>query len=142
MIPWLIGVAVVAVDQWSKWLVTHRFALGESHPVIPSVLYLTYVHNRGAAFSLFQGQQLLFVLLAAAVIIWIVWELARGRGATPMRWAWGLILGGAAGNLIDRLRFGHVIDFIDLRVWPVFNLADSAITLGVAWVILQSFRRK
>jgi signal peptidase II len=142
MVPWLISLAIVAVDQLTKWLVMQRLMLGESHPVIPSFLYLTYVHNRGAAFSLFQGQQTFFIVLAAAVIVWTVWELARSRGAASLRWAWGLVLGGAAGNLIDRLRFGHVIDFIDLRVWPVFNVADSAITIGVAWLILQSIRRK
>jgi signal peptidase II len=142
MVPWLIGASIVAVDQATKWLVMRHFMLGTSHSVIPSVLHLTYVHNRGAAFSLFQGQQAVFILLAAAVILWVAWDLAKNQSAAHMRWALGLVLGGAVGNLIDRLRFGHVIDFIDLRVWPVFNIADSAITIGVACLIVQSLRRK
>ena len=110
-------------------------------PLLPPVLHLTYVQNTGAAFGLFKGQQLLFIGVSVAVIAWIVWELRRGRsfGGTAL-WACGLILGGAIGNLIDRLRLGYVIDFLDLRVWPVFNVGDSAITVGVALLIFHSIR--
>lgn len=116
---------------------------GESLPLIPSVFHLTYVQNRGAAFGLFQGQQVLFIVLALLVIAWLVRELAVESSASPVaRWGCALVLGGAAGNLLDRLRFGYVVDFIDLRVWPVFNVGDSAITIGVSLLVWHSLMRE
>ena len=112
---------------------------GESVPLVPSVLHLTYVQNRGAAFGLFQGQQLLFIVVAFGIIAWLVRELAcRPSASRAVWWGCALVLGGATGNLLDRLRLGYVVDFIDLRVWPVFNVGDSAITVGVTLLILHS----
>ena len=112
---------------------------GESLPLIPHALHLTYVRNRGAAFGLLQGRQSLFIILALGIIAWLVRELAfRPSASRAVRWGCALVLGGAAGNLLDRLRFGYVVDFIDLRVWPVFNVGDSAITIGVTLLILHS----
>ena len=141
MQSWLIGGLTVLLDRLAKWLVIGRFHPGQSLPLLPPVLHLTYVQNTGAAFGLFKGQQLLFIVISVAVIGWISRELLT-RPPTDARiiWACGLILGGATGNLIDRLRVGYVIDFIDLRVWPVFNVGDSAITIGIALLIWQTFR--
>ena len=142
--PWLIGALILSADQLSKFLFVASFTPGQSRPLLPPLVYLTYVQNTGAAFGLFKGQQLLFIGISVGVIVWIVSEL-RGQRRPPhplVGWAYGLILGGAAGNLIDRLRFGYVIDFIDLRVWPVFNIGDSALTIGVTLLIWQSFRCK
>ncbi len=137
--PWLIGLATVGTDQLTKWLIDRYFMPGESLPRMPSVLHLTYVQNRGAAFGLFQGQQCLFIVLALGIIAWLVWELAfRPSASRAVRWGCALVLGGAAGNLLDRLRFGYVVDFIDLRVWPVFNVGDSAITIGVCLLVWRS----
>ena len=140
MRPWVIGALTLGADQFTKHLLTRRFAPGESLPVIPPLLSLSYVQNTGAAFGLFRGQQALFVCISLLVIAWMVWEL-RGTPATAMapaaRWGCALVLGGAAGNLIDRLRFGYVVDFIDLHVWPVFNVGDSAITIGVTLLLLH-----
>ena len=141
MQSWLIGGLIAFLDRLTKWLVITRFHPGQSLPLIPSVLHLTYVQNTGAAFGLFRGQQLLFIVISVAVIGWISRELlTRPPTAARVTWACGLILGGAAGNLIDRLRLGYVIDFLDLRVWPVFNVGDAAITIGIALLIWQTLR--
>ena len=138
---WLISASTLAADQLSKLAVLRTFQPDESIPVIHPALYLTYVQNTGAAFGLLKGQQWLFVGLSLVVIAWVGQELWSARSNSRMtRWGCALILGGAAGNLIDRLRFGHVVDFIDLRVWPVFNIGDSAITVGVFLILLTQFR--
>ena len=133
---------MLAADQLTKALVASRFIPGESLPLIPQILHLTYVQNTGAAFGLFKGRQLVFVAVSVAVVAWILWEFGRQRGTAGRLnlWAAGLVLGGAVGNLVDRLRLGYVVDFIDVRVWPVFNIGDSAITIGVTLLIWQSLR--
>jgi len=129
-------------DQITKALVVMNLAPGESRPLFPPIVSLTHVQNTGAAFGLFKGQQVLFIVLSLIVIGWLVRELRAHQTLAPaVRWGSALILGGAAGNVIDRLRLGYVIDFIDLHVWPVFNVGDSAITIGVALLVFQSFRR-
>lgn len=101
-------------------------------------IYLTYVTNTGAAFGLLRDQALLLTAIAVAVVAATVYMERHGAPAGLwMRIAFGLQLGGALGNLADRLRLGYVVDFIDLRWWPVFNLADSAIVVGVAMVIVS-----
>ncbi|PIQ83320.1 MAG: signal peptidase II [Candidatus Omnitrophica bacterium CG11_big_fil_rev_8_21_14_0_20_63_9] len=143
MWPWLVSGLVLAADQLTKAIVLDRLPPSEPLPVLPPVLYFTYIHNTGAAFGLFKGQQLLFIIVSLAVIAWMGWELAaRAKPPLVMRWGCALVLGGAIGNLIDRLRFGYVVDFIDLRVWPVFNIGDSAITIGVGLLLLHAFRRR
>ena len=143
MRPWLISGLTLAADQLTKHLIAAAFHPGESLPLLPRVLHLTYVQNTGAAFGLFKGQQLLFIGLSLLVIAWITRQfLAKRPLAAPVVWAYALVLGGAAGNLIDRLRFGYVVDFIDVRVWPVFNLGDSAITIGVALLIWRALATK
>lgn len=139
MRPWIIGSVTLVADQVTKALVTSSFTPGESLPLIPHVLHLTYVQNTGAAFGLFKGQQGLFIVVSAVVIAWMIAQLARGSTRTwSTRWGCALILGGAVGNVIDRLRFGYVIDFLDLRVWPVFNVGDSAITVGVTLLLVHA----
>ena len=139
MPSWLISGLTLLADRLTKQLVIASFHPGQSLPLIPSILHLTYVQNTGAAFGLFKGRQLLFIVISVAVIGWISRELLT-RPPTDARvtWACGLILGGAVGNLIDRLRVGYVVDFIDLRVWPVFNVGDSAITIGIALLLWHS----
>lgn len=139
----LTAIAVVAIDQAVKALVRARLPLGEPIPVIPHVLWFTHVENTGGAFSLlaeFSWSRWLFmaapaVVLVIAVAIWTFGHVGRWQAA-----ALGLVTGGAAGNLFDRLAFGRVTDFLDIRVWPVFNVADSAVVVGVcalgAWIML------
>ena len=131
-----ISGALLLLDQLTKLLIQRAFAPGDSIPLLPPLLSLTYVQNTGAAFGLFKGQQVLFIVLALAISAWIVREMLAGP-PLGLAAAWGLplVLGGSVGNLIDRVRFGYVVDFLDLHVWPVFNVADSAITVGVALLL-------
>lgn len=132
---------VVALDQASKlWVVAH-FSMYETLPVVPGFFNLTYLTNTGAAFGFLAGRpsawrQVLFIVVGVAALAAIGFLYRRLRSTSA--WyvaALGLIAGGAAGNLIDRVRLGSVIDFLDVyigtRHWPAFNLADSAITVGV-----------
>ncbi len=130
MYYWLMLIFVIAVDQSSKWWVSSTFSSGESQALIDGVLWLTYVQNQGAAFSILQGKVLFFiiasVIVLAALMIWAAFYRPPARLAIIL----GLMSGGAAGNLIDRLRLSHVIDFFDLHWWPIFNVADIAIVIG------------
>lgn len=138
--PWLIASLTIVADQWMKRLVVTSLPLGQSLPFLPPLVQLTYIQNTGAAFGLFKGQHLLFLVFSLLVIVWIVWDLlTKPAMAATALWGCALVLGGAVGNLIDRVRLGYVIDFIDLRVWPVFNVGDSAITIGVTLLLLHSF---
>ena len=129
-----------------------QFSLGESLAVLPSVFHLTLIRNRGIAFGLFDGfDRILFFAISASILVLAVighrlWRSLPKNAAQPVsgrgleRAALALILGGAVGNWIDRMRFGAVIDFLDFRIWPVFNVADSAITLGVGLYLLYFFK--
>jgi signal peptidase II len=129
-----LGAGIVAVDQWTKQLaVTHLLDSGvRSIPVLGPYIRFTYVENRGAAFGLLQEQTSFFILVGLTVIGVILYSLRQmSRPSWILTISLGLQLGGAIGNLIDRIRFGYVVDFMDLSVWPVFNVADSAIVCGV-----------
>ena len=126
-----VALFVLAVDQLSKAWVRANLAPNESIPADAPVR-LTHVTNTGAAFGLFQDRSIMFVAVAIVVIaVILLYRYQLPAGNQFIRMALGLQLGGALGNLTDRLTYGHVTDFIDLRVWPVFNIADSAIVVGV-----------
>ncbi|MBC5808472.1 MAG: signal peptidase II [Candidatus Eremiobacter antarcticus] len=132
-----LALVTVVADQLSKHAIAADFLPGESRIVIPHILYLTYVQNYHGAFGLFGTHPLLLTAAAATVLIaFYLWYRREGASAS-VHAAFGLIFGGAIGNIIDRVHFGYVHDFIDLRVWPVFNIADSAITVGVTVLLLQ-----
>lgn len=135
---WLfvLPLAVVILDQFSKYIVVENMALGESIPIIEEVFHLTYILNPGAAFGMFAHNRLFFIAIAVVVIAIIIWA-RREILASPweVKAGCGLFLGGAIGNLIDRARQGLVIDFFDFRIWPVFNIADIAICIGVGLII-------
>ncbi|MCC6177863.1 MAG: signal peptidase II [Chloroflexi bacterium] len=128
------ALAVIAFDRWTKQLATeHLLDSGvRSIPVLGEFVRFTYVENRGAAFGLFQDQTAFFILVGIIVIGVIVGSY---RYIPEPSWllnvCLGLQMGGAIGNLIDRVHVGYVVDFIDLTFWPVFNIADSAICVGV-----------
>lgn len=143
----LVAALTLALDQVTKYLVVSNLGLYESWAPVPGWagrLDIHYVTNSGAAFGLFQNGGLFFVVVAvlvSAVILFYYRHLPDGQWL--VRLSLGLELGGALGNLIDRLRLGHVIDFVDLHVWPVFNVADSAIVCGVvllAYLLLREDR--
>ncbi len=135
---WLfvLPLSVVILDQFSKYIVVENMALGESIPIIEEVFHLTYILNPGAAFGMFAHNRLFFIAIAVIVIGIIIWA-RREILASPweVKAGCGLFLGGAIGNLIDRARQGLVIDFFDFRIWPVFNIADIAICIGVGLII-------
>jgi signal peptidase II len=147
--PWL-GVAVIVIlfDQLSKIAVAKVFAYGSSHVVAP-FFNLVLVYNRGAAFSFLAmaggWQRWAFTALGVAAAVLICYLLKRHGNQKMFCAALALIMGGAIGNVIDRLLYGHVIDFLDFHVgtwhWPAFNLADSAITIGAALLVFDELRR-
>ncbi|MDP2927394.1 MAG: signal peptidase II [Candidatus Omnitrophota bacterium] len=133
----IIVLSVILLDQATKFLALRFLQLNIPVPVIKNFLNLTLVHNRGAAFGFFQNQLLLFVLVSLFAIGLILYNLKTN--SIILKLSLSLILGGSIGNLIDRLRFGFVIDFLDLRIWPVFNIADSVITIAalvLSWELL------
>ncbi len=129
--------SVVFIDQLSKFFALQYLSPQTSVSLIPQILDLTLVRNPGVAFGLFSGYApaLFTVITISLVFLFLIANRSHGAAAHGTsiadRWALSLILGGAIGNWIDRLRFAAVIDFLDFRVWPVFNLADTAITIGV-----------
>jgi signal peptidase II len=148
MLKWLwLSLLAVILDQGSKLAITSSMQLYQSFPVIP-YFNLTYVHNKGAAFSFLSeagGWQRWFFAGLALVISGViaVWLARLKPHETLLAAALSLVLGGAIGNLIDRLAYGYVIDFLDVYYqtwhWPAFNIADSAITLGVILMLVDSF---
>lgn len=130
----LITLFIIIVDQLTKISILSTLIPGSSIPLIDKVCYLTLVANRGAAFGILSNYGQFFPVFSFIVIV-ILTALVIKKPFSLQSLALSLILGGAIGNLIDRLRLGYVVDFIDLRVWPVFNLADSAITVGVILLI-------
>ncbi len=147
---WFFSIIVltVVVDQVSKYWVFHNFFLFESRTILPGFFNLTYLTNNGAAFSILAGQpalwrQVFFIgtALVALVLIWL-FQRSYGRDSRLYTVALALVAGGAVGNLIDRVRFGFVIDFLDFHIgtyhWPTFNVADSAIFIGVSLFIFKN----
>lgn len=147
-----LSAAVISLDQLTKWLVAQGVGLHQSLPVIPGFVSLTHVRNTGAAFGILATPSpglstAILVAFSAVAIGLILWVWVRNRKAPRLFVSsLGLILGGAAGNLIDRVRLGEVVDFLDVywgsHHWPAFNLADSAITVGVGLLIIHLLSRK
>jgi signal peptidase II len=147
---WLgLSALVILLDQLSKaWIIQH-FAFGETYTVL-SVFNLVLAHNTGAAFSFLNDaggmQRWLFSIIAIVASLWIVRLLRKHSVQTLFAFALSLILGGALGNLIDRISYGYVVDFLsfhwDEHYFPAFNLADSAITCGALLLILDNFKEK
>ena len=124
---------LILADQAIKFLVVSLMELGESITVFAGIFHITYIENPGAAFGLFVNQRLVFIVAGILVIAAACLMYRRLMSEKAIiRWGVALLLGGAVGNLIDRLRIGGVIDFLDFRIWPVFNIADIGICVGVA----------
>ncbi|MBU1912741.1 MAG: signal peptidase II [Candidatus Omnitrophica bacterium] len=137
---------ILLIDQVSKAVISSRLSVGRSIPIIKNVLHITFVKNTGAAFGLFKNNTYFFIAVSviAVILIGVVLVKAARRGNFSEKFLFYysliLIMAGAFGNLIDRIRLRYVIDFIDVRIWPVFNIADSSITIGTALLII-SFTR-
>ena len=144
---YLIAALIYTFDQVSKYFIERYLSVGESVPVLKGVFHLTLVHNTGAAFGIFKGHPYFFVFAAIIFAGAAAYFLKKKSSflTSLEKVAISLLLGGTLGNLTDRLRFGFVVDFLDFRVWPVFNLADSSITIGaviLAFSIISEVRKK
>lgn len=132
---------VVAFDRFSKIFFSHLLDLNESVIFIKNFLYFTLVHNTGIAFGLFKDCGFVFLVIPLVLTGLLIYNVYYYRHSEQLNsiyiLAFSLILGGAIGNLIDRIFLGYVIDFIDFRIWPVFNIADSAITIGAAIILFK-----
>ena len=146
---YLIALAVVFLDQATKLVIIQTIQYGQAIAIIPGLFNIVFVLNPGAAFG-FLGtlsasvRNPLFIVISVLAVVLIVFYHARYLGSNRrVSFALALVLGGAAGNLIDRLRYGMVVDFLDVHVgqyhWPAFNVADSTISIGVGLMILDIF---
>ena len=147
----LLAAVVIALDRWSKLWITKHVARGAFIPVIPHVFRISHVYNTGAAFSLFaeslsptvvRNVLIGFSAVAVVVVLGMIWRVGRRWSVTGV--ALALILGGAIGNLYDRIAYRYVVDFLEVTIvhyhWPDFNVADSAIVVGACLLMLEIFR--
>lgn len=147
----LLVLLVLFLDQYSKSFALAHLAHEESISVIPGIFHFTLVQNKGIAFGIFRQHELILKILitiSILVLAFIGWRMClraacetNRKFLTLAETGMALILGGALGNWIDRLRFNAVVDFLDFRIWPVFNLADSAITIGVGLYLILLMRK-
>ena len=133
---------LVSVDQFSKQVVATYLTIGEKKEIIPDFFYLNHVHNTGAAWSMFDGQKTIFIVVTILAIIGFAYMLLKNKNEKLInKVSFLLMIGGAIGNLIDRLTYGYVIDFLDFYIinydYPVFNLADAFLVIGVILYLIN-----
>lgn len=136
----VIALFIVFLDQISKYFFIQKFQLYQSVPIIKNIFHLTLIKNTGAAFSLFSGNNALFFWISLIIIGYIIYSLSQFPKNKLVIFSLGFILGGAIGNILDRIFYGGIVDFLDFRIWPIFNLADTFITLGVIGIIVYYFK--
>jgi len=135
---YLFALVVFLADRSIKYIITSQMAPGRSISIIKAFLNITYVRNTGVAFGLFPGKRLFLVLIGLAICAIVIYFNSKtSRENMLLKLCLTIILGGSLGNLFDRIFFGYVIDYLDFRVFPVFNLADIAINLGVFLIIMD-----
>ena len=136
---WYIALVIIALDQGSKWLIQQGMTLHESIPVIPGFFHITYILNRGAAFGILENQRWLFLIMA--ILLFVLYAVFRKKlpEHRAVQAGAGMLLGGAFGNALDRFLHGAVVDFFDFRIWPVFNIADIGIVVGVCLLLWSSW---
>ena len=138
MLYYIIIIVLIAIDQAVKYFIRVSMELGETIPVIQDIFHITYISNTGAAFSIMQGQTAILIIIPVVLITAMaayIYKIRRSRHFTLLL-ALALICGGGLGNLIDRVRFGAVVDFIDFRVFPIFNFADIFVCCGCGLLVL------
>lgn len=136
---------VLFFDRVTKYFFSQILSEGESIPVIRNLFHFSLVHNTGIAFGLFKDQGIVFIIIPVIAIVLLIYNIyyyRKHEESLSLIYVVGfsLILAGALGNLIDRVAYGYVIDFLDFRVWPVFNIADSAITIGALLIAFKCLR--
>lgn len=141
-ILFLISLCVVLLDQLFKFFIRDSMNIGDSITVIKNVFYITYVTNSGAGFGIMQGKTSLLIWFAIIVIGIILFYYDKIQEKKSLQVFSGLILGGTLSNLIDRLLFGFVTDFFDFRIWPVFNIGDSCVCIGIIFLIMYITKKE
>lgn len=136
MYYYVLSLLIILLDQWTKWLIVKSMEIGESVPVIDNLFHITSHRNRGAAWGMLEGQFWLFYLITAIVVVGIIYFMQKeAKGKPLMKISLAVLLGGALGNFIDRLFRGEVVDFVQTFIFnyrfPIFNIADAALTIGV-----------
>jgi signal peptidase II len=141
---YLIALLVIAIDQLTKWMIVKKMEYGESIEIIENLLYITSHRNRGAAWGILQGQMWFFYIITIAVIIGLVYYIQKmAKESILLGVALALMLGGAIGNFIDRVARQEVVDFVHTYIFsysfPVFNVADAALSIGVGLLVIHMF---
>ena len=132
---------IILLDQTTKFLVKNALQLNQTLPIISNVFHLTYINNTGAGFGILKAQALILIFISIFVIGILLYNFDRIKNnETLLQILAGFVLGGTIGNLIDRLAYGHVIDFLDFQIWPIFNFADSFVTIGVIGLIIYLWK--
>ncbi len=140
---YILALFVILIDQFTKWLIVTKMDIYEQIPIIDQFFYITSHRNAGAAWGILQGQMVFFYIITVLVIIGIVYYMQRyARNFTLLAIGLGLVLGGAIGNFIDRLFRKEVVDFLDVMIfsydYPIFNIADSALVIGVICIVVAT----
>lgn len=134
--PVLVCISIIILDQIVKSYIQSIMIVGMSIPVIPDAFHITYILNPGAAFGILENQRMFFILIGTVILCAAIYFYSYIKKENFfIRYGMSMLLGGAVGNLIDRVRIGYVIDFFDFRIWPIFNIADIAIVVGVGCII-------
>ncbi|MCM8791600.1 MAG: signal peptidase II [Candidatus Omnitrophica bacterium] len=135
----ILFIFIFSVDRYTKlYIINHFFPL-QSIPIIKNIFHLTFICNTGGFFGVFKNNNFIFIIVSFLAIILIIRDLRDASTDNNFKVALTLIIAGAMGNLIDRLLWGYVIDFLDFRIWPVFNIADTSISCGVILIIYRMF---
>lgn len=144
IVYYIIAIALILLDQWTKWLVVTKMEIGQSIPIIENVFYLTSHRNQGAAWGILQGQMWFFYIITVVVIGFVLYYLHQyAKESRFVGVALALILAGAIGNFIDRIFRKEVVDFANTYIFsydfPIFNVADSALVVGVIFIMIATF---
>lgn len=136
----VLVLGIIFMDQLSKYMIETHMELGMSLPLLPDIFHITYILNPGAAFGILENQRWFFILIAVLLLVIVGWLYPKLKAEhRVMRFGVALLVGGAVGNLIDRVKTGYVVDFFDFRIWPIFNIADIAIVIGVVFILFVLF---
>jgi len=138
----LITLFIIIIDQFTKLLIIKKFNINETLPIINNIFHLTYIQNTGAGFGILKGFNILLILISIVVVIIIIYYIKNIKeNEKILQILLAFVLAGTIGNLIDRIRLNYVIDFLDFRIWPVFNIADSFITIGIIGLIIYFWKK-
>lgn len=137
----LLIIIVIILDQLTKYIVSKYMQVSQSIPLIKNILHITYIQNTGAGFGILKGWNTILIFVSLIIVGIILFYFDRIIKEEQIHIPIALILGGAIGNIIDRIFLGYVIDFIDFRIWPAFNVADSCVTIGALWLIFYFWKK-